>query len=429
MKPTIKSVMSLLVLIFISVSMIFGQQDMENYGNVPKTYVAYDNYQKAYKYHFLTPLNFYGAGREIPAPTGLKEVRIGFLGPLEGSVIVAYGTQMLQGATLALEEANKKGGYKGIPYKMMVHNDVGLWGAAANEVVKMDDEEVWAWLGSIDDIVSHVAIRATLKLEIPMVCTGDPDPTFTETNIPWVIRDIPDDRQSCYALANNIFNINKQSRIAVMRVNNRYGRVGIVHFNKTATRLGHPIVIEERFKDGETEFTEQLQRIKDTKPDAIVIWGNPKESALILKDVRKMGMNQPVYCSDRIVNPEFLSIAGKLANGITTTCQYNPSSNDPKLAAFRLNYKKRFGMEPDVFAVHAYDGMNIIIGSIEKAGLNRALIRDVLTDLKTFQGYQGASGKMVFDATWNNVRPIYLAKIINGKFEFSPAPPYKRELQ
>jgi len=147
----------------------------------------------------------------------------------------------------------------------MVHNDVGLWGAAANEVVKMDDEGVWAWLGSIDDIVSHVAIRATLKLEIPMVCTGDPDPTFTETNIPWVTRVIPDDRQSCYALANYIFEIKKNARVAVIRANNRYGRVGILHFNKTATRLGHPIVIEERFKDGETVFTEQLQKNKRYK--------------------------------------------------------------------------------------------------------------------------------------------------------------------
>ena len=68
---------------------------------------------------------------------------------------------------LAIEEANRKGGYHNIPFKLMVHNDVGLWGAAANEIVAMDDEKVWAWLGSIDDIVSHVAIRATLKLEIP----------------------------------------------------------------------------------------------------------------------------------------------------------------------------------------------------------------------------------------------------------------------
>jgi branched-chain amino acid transport system substrate-binding protein len=430
MKPRTKSALLPLIFMFSFVLNGLGQiKDNENYGNIPETYVAYDKYHKAYKYHFLTPMYFYGPGREEPAPKGLKEIRIGFLGPLEGSSIVAYGTQMMQGAQLAIEEANKKGGYKGAPYKMMVHNDVGLWGAAANEIVKMDDEGVWAWLGSIDDIVSHVAIRTTLKLEIPMVCTGDPDPTFTETNIPWVIRDIPDDRQSGYALANQIINLEHHKRVAVIRVNNRYGRVGILHFNKTVTRLGHPIIIEERFKDGETDFTEQIKRVKESKPDAIVMWGNPKECGLILIALRKMGLNQPVYCSDRIVNPIFLKTAGNLANGVVATCQYNPDSKDPKLAAFRANYKKRYGMEPDVFAIHAYDGMNLIIKSIEKAGLNRVLIRDVLTDLKTFQGYDGVSGKMVFDKTWNNVRPIYMAKIVNGKFVFSPAPPYKRVLQ
>ena len=194
-------------------------------------------------------------------------------------VILPLGKQMLQGTMLAIEEANKKGGYKGIPYKLMIHNDVGLWGAAANEVVKMDDEKVWAWIGTIDDNNSHVAIRATLKLEILNMNTGDPDPTFTETNIPWVIRNIPDDRQSGYALVDRIFKRDKHSRVAVMRANNRYGRVGILHFNRSATRVGYPIIIEERFKDGETDFKEQLERIKKTSPDAIVLWGNAKESA------------------------------------------------------------------------------------------------------------------------------------------------------
>ena len=55
-------------------------------------------------------------------------------------------------------------------------------------------------------------------------------------------------------------------------------------------------------------------------------------------------------------------------------------------------YIKRFGQEPDVFAAHAYDGMNILIEAIKKAGLNRVLIRDVLTDMKTFQGYKGVTG-------------------------------------
>ncbi len=430
MRPIRISFILSLVLLFAMVTNAFSQQkNVENYGNIPETYVAYGNYLKAYKYHFLTPMQFYGYGREEAIPVDLKEVRIGFLGPLEGSNIVAYGTQMKQGAQMAVEEANKRGGYKGIPYKMMVHNDVGLWGAAANEIVKMDDEGVWAWLGSIDDIVSHVAIRATLKLEIPMICTGDPDPTFTETNIPWVMRVIPDDRQSGYALANSVYNLDHHKRVAVIRVNNRYGRVGIMHFNKTATRLGFPVVIEERFKDGESDFSEQIARVKTSKPDAIVMWGNPLELGLILKALRKAGMNQQVYCCDRVVNPIFLKTAGSLANGVTATCQYNPDAKDPKLITFKENYKKRYGMEPDVFAVHAYDGMNMIIKSIELAGLNRALIRDAMTDNKTFNGYRGASGPMVLDATWNNVRGIYMVKINNGKFEFTPAPPYHRVIQ
>jgi branched-chain amino acid transport system substrate-binding protein len=230
-------------------------------------------------------------------------------------------------------------------------------------------------------------------------------------------------------LVDRIFKTDRHSRVAVMRANNRYGRVGILHFSRSATRIGFPIIIEERFNDGETDYKERLERIKKTSPDAIVLWGNAKESALILKQIRELGMKQPVYGSDRMVNPEFLSVAGSLAEGVVTTCQFNPDANDPKLKEFKSNYQKRFGMEPDVFAAHAYDGMNMLIGAIQKVGLNRVLIRDILTDMKTFQGYKGVTGKVNFDATWNNIRPIFIAEVSNGKFKFSPAPPLEKSDQ
>ena len=418
-----KLLISTLLLAFLTpFPIVSGQNNKLNYGNAPDEIFPYSNFAKAYKYHFLVPLNFYGAGREKPAPADLKEVRIGFLGPLSNNVMVPQGIQMLQGATLAMEEANKKGGYKGLPFVLMAHNDVGLWGAAANEVVKMDDEKVWAFLGSIDDIVSHVALRAALKLEIYMVCTGDPDPTFTETNIPWTMRVISDDRASSYAMLNYVHEKMGHSRVAVIRVNNRYGRVGIKEYSDAAVRVGHPIVIEERFVDGDTDFKTQIERVMVTNPDAILLWGNAKESALILKQLREMGLKQPVYGSDRMVNTEFLKIAGKYAEGIVTTCQYNPDADNPKLKAFQANYLKRFNQEPDVFAAHAYDGMNIIIEAINKVGLNRVLIRDILADQKTFQGYQGVTGKLILDSSWNDVGEIFMAEVRNGKFVFTPAP-------
>ena len=405
------------------------EKEEQNYGNTPDEIFPFSRFQDPYKRHFVYPPQPYlGPNRDKPEPTDLEEVRIGFLGPMEGSNIIDYGTQMLQGATLAIDEANSKGGYKGLPYVLMPHNDVGLWGAAANEVVKMDDEKVWAILGTIDDINTHVALRVALKVEIPMINTGDPDPTLTETNIPWLLRCISDDRQSSYALATYMYQVKGLKRAAVLRTNSRYGRVGTGEFKATSERMGHPVLFELRFTDGETDFRGQLENIKKSSADAVVLWGNPKELALIVRQMKELGMEHPVFACDRLVDPKFIEYAGKEnIDGIVSTKQYKPDMNNPKYRDFHNAYVKRFDMDPDVFASHAYDGMNIVIKSIEISGLNRAKIRDVMLDLETFQGYEGVTGKMYFDPSWNDIGEIYMVKIEDGEFVYFPRPQFKSE--
>lgn len=411
---------SLLFMLFMLFSVAAQAQYKEkNYGNTPDEIVPYANFQNAYVKHFEEPLPFRGAGREKAEPVGLETVRIGFLGPLKNSKDAAKGKQLHQGAMLALEQANAKGGYKGIPYELMPHNDVGLWGAAANEVVSMDDEGVWAILGSINDIVTHVAIRVALKCEITVVNIGDPDPTLTETNIPWVIRVISDDRQSSYALANQIYKIDGHKRISLLRANNRYGRVGTGEFKDASRRMGFPVAVEVKFEDGNTDFSDQLGKIKTNNSDAIVLWGDAKEMGMIVNQMRALGLDHPVYTCDRSVSPEFLQIAGNNANGIIATCQYNPKSNDARLKSFQKAYKERFHMDADVFAAHAYDGMKMTIEAINKGGLNRTIIRDLLTDMDTFQNYKGVTGEIVFDASWNDVGQIFMVEIKNDDFIFS----------
>ncbi|MCG8306490.1 MAG: ABC transporter substrate-binding protein [Cytophagales bacterium] len=414
-----KRLIPFLIILIFSVD-TYAQYKEKNYGNTPNEIVPYANFQNAYKKHFLEPWPFRGSGREKAEPAGLETVRIGLLAPLENSKDVPKGMQMKQGAMLALEQANAKGGYKGIPFELMPHNDVGLWGAAANEVVTMDDEGVWAILGSLNDIVTHVAIRVALKCEISVVNMADPDPTLTETNIPWVIRVISDDRQSSYALANRIYKVDNHQRVSLLRANNRYGRVGTGEFKDASRRMGHPVAVEVRFEDGHTDFTDQLNTIKKNNSDAVVLWGDAKEMGLIINQMREMGMNHPVYACDRAVTGEFLEVAGKNADGVTTTCQYNPKLPNPKYDQFVTKYKERFNTDPDVFAVHSYDAMNITIEAIRRAGLNRTKIRDLLTDMETFQNYKGASGEIVFDATWNDVGQIYMVDIKGNDFHYKP---------
>ena len=321
---------------------------------------------------------------------------------------------------MALEEANARGGYRGKPFVLVEHNDQALWGASSNEFVKLAyDDKVWAMLGSIDGSSTHIALRVTLKSEVPIVNTGSTDPTLTETRIPWIFRCVPDDRQQSYALADVVFKRERLTRVAGLRSSDRYGRVGIAEFRDAARRLGHPLVLELLYNIGEKDFRPLLERLKAARVQGVVIWGDAREAGLILLQMRQLGLQAKVFGADRVATPELLAVAGPAAEGLIATYPYDPTRNDPVFGQFVLNFQQRFGEPLSPFAAYAYDGMNLLVSAIQKAGLNRARIRDALAALKE---YDGVTGRIVFDLTHNNVAPLALATVNRGRFLFRPAP-------
>ena len=397
------------------------------YGDTPKELVPYGRFTEPYKTFFLEPNEYRGYGRHIPEPERVDSVKIGFLGPIEATVSVAtggasheepLGRKMLQGAQLAIEHANARGGYRGskTPYELVVRNDNGLWGASGNEIVHLAyRENVWAILGTIDGANSHIAIRVALKAEVPMMNTGDTDPTFIETAIPWVCRNITDDRQMSYLLADYVFGELDLTRVAALRANNRYGRMSIDEFRDAATRLGHPFLAELNYQLGDTDFTTQLESIKALDPEAVITWGDSEESALILAQMRAMGMDQLFIGSDRMVTAEFLEAAGKGAIKVVAGYPYDPESRDPKHVEFIEQFNARFGEPPETYAAHAYDGMAQLIDAIERGGLNRALIRDEMMAVKT---WHGVTGHKTYDAICSNRSPAVLAVVEDGAWTF-----------
>ncbi len=397
------------------------------YADTPPEYFPYSKFTDPYRRYFLQPLQYRGYGRQLPEPEKVESVKIGFIGPIMKTVSVAtggasheepLGLKMLQGARMAIDRANQNGGYRGsgIPYELVIRNDNGLWGSTGNEVITLAyKDNVWAIIGSIDGANSHIAIRVALKIEIPVMNTGDTDPTFIETNIPWVFRCITDDRQMCYFLADYVYKKLKLSRVAALRANNRYGRISIDEFRDASTRSGHPFLAELNYKVGDTDFTPQLKRIQSLKPGAVITYGDALESALVLKQMRDMGMNQLFIGSDRLVSQEFLDLVKDQAGDVIAGFPYNPVSTDPVFLEFVKDFQARYGEAPETYAAHAYDGTVMTIQAIERAGLNRALIRDELARLTT---YHGVTGEKVFDAIYNNISPAYLARLENGEFKF-----------
>jgi len=402
-------------------------QKDDNYANTSVDLEPFRGVQP-WKENFLLQIAYYGAGRAIPEPEHVDTVKVGFIGPIMQTVSVAtggrsheeaLGVPMLQGARLAVEEWNARGGYlkRHVPFELVVSNDNGLWGSSGNEIVKQAYEDgVWGILGTIDGANSHIAIRVALKAEILMINTGDTDPTFIETNIPWVARAISDDRQQAYLLADYWYRKLGLQRVAIIRASNRYGRFGVREVKDSSRRLGHPTPIEMAYKVGQTDFSLELERVAAVRPDAVVHWGDAVEGALILNQMRAMGMTQPFFGCDRTVSDEFVRLAGDNAEGVVATYPWNPTRKSARLERFRRAYRQRFGTEAETYAAHGYDGMNILLWAIEVAGLNRAKIRDVVAYMP--HPWPGVTGEIRFSAALDDVGETTLARFGSGTWTY-----------
>ncbi len=404
-----------------------GLQHDVNYARTPLEKEPYRHVQP-YKKYFLEQLEYTGPGRAIPEPKDIDVVRIGFIGPIESTVSVAtggksheevLGVKMLMGSRLAIEQANARGGYlkRNIPFELVVHNDNGLWGASGNEIIDMAyKEHCWAILGTIDGANSHIAIRVALKAEIPMINTGDTDPTFIETNIPWVFRNIGDDRQMGYLLVDYLYRKLKFKRVGIIRSSNRYGRFGVREVRDGSRRMGHPIILEMAYQLGIDDFSLQLERLQNENVDAVVHWGNALEGAKILNQMRNRGMKQPYFACDRCLSQDFVDLTGRNAEGVICTYPWNPQRKNSAFEQFQAQFRARFNKEPETYAAHAYDGMNLLIWAIQVAGLNRAKIRDVLAYRTT--PWQGVTGEITFSAVRDDLGEVYLAERKNGRWHY-----------
>jgi ABC-type branched-subunit amino acid transport system substrate-binding protein len=395
---------------------------LEPYANEPEDMRPFSNFTVPYYQNYTKTPEYNGAAGDAATvkPADVAEVPIAFLGPIRDNKDQPLGLAMLHGAQMAIDEANAHGGYGGKPFALKIHNDGALWGSSANEIVKMVyDDKAWAMLGSISGDSTHIALRVSLRAEVPIVNSAATDPTIPETIIPWILTAIQDDRVQGFTLARRIYSDLGLKRIALLRVNERYGRFGVLKFKDASRRLGHPVVIEQKFPPEERSFTRYLKVINDSRVDGVVLWADSAAAGTILKQMREMGMKQPVFGAARVVGDDLFRIAGEDAEGLEAVYPYDPNRDDPAWVDFQKRFTAAYHAKVDMFSALGFDAMNILLHSICLGGLNRGRIRDALYSIEQ---YKGVTGEMVFDPNAKNIAPLYLGKVKDGKLTFRRYP-------
>ncbi len=396
-----------------------GATNYPYYANTPDEMLPFKGTEPYYRY-WTTRLPFRGPGAEYAIPTNLTSLKVGLLSPANYGPEGARGARTRKGIELAFEEANATRAAKQLPFEIIYREDAPQWGSAANIAVEFRDNDVLGFLGTIDGDATHVALRVALKIETYMINTSDPDPTLTETQIPWLTRVFPDDRQQCFRLADLVVRKRGCKRIAILRESSRPGRVGVMHFVNYVRRLGAPPVAHLLYKAGGKNFEEQISAISAAEPDAVLFYGQPEDIGKAAALLRKAGVKAPFFGFDRLKEDGFAKNAGAAAENVTITHFFDPGQTNRLWTEFAGRFEKRWHEQPDIYGGYGYDGARLMIEAIDKAGANRYRVRDYLANLEE---WNGVTGRMIFDARWDNIVPISIAEYRNGKWHFQPAPP------
>ncbi|MBN2369551.1 MAG: ABC transporter substrate-binding protein [Vicinamibacteria bacterium] len=344
---------------------------------------------------------YVGPGRDAPQPTDLNEVRIAYFGPAdEGHP--DWG-EAWRGASLAIEKANANGGHQGKPFRLLSAWSDNPWGSGVADLARLAFKEgVWAIVGGVDGATTHLAEQIAVKARLPLVSPGCTDPSVNFTNVAWMFTLLPTDDRIAPLLAKSIVERNADKSWAVVTTNNRDVRAAwsALRLGLAARRARSPS-LHLTLTTSTPECARAAREVARHKPRLVLVLATARDGARIIKALRSAGCDGNVMGGASFGHRPFSLEAGPTADGVAFPLLFDPEN--PDADAFIRAYKARWGSPPDFLAANAYDATDLIVGAVDRAGLNRVLIRDALA---TLAPWDGVAGRIAWDSTGRNMRPV-----------------------
>ena len=186
-------------------------------------------------------------------------------------------------------------------------------------------------------------------------------------------------------------------------------------FKKTFVDNGIEVVASETFASGDTDFSAQLTRIKESNPEAIFVSAQQIEVIEILTQGRQLGIPPEIPFISTVLSVDEIQSAGDAAEGAITFTSWVSTADTPGNQAFVQNYTTKYGMEPSVWAAQPYAAVYILAKAISDAqSTDSTAIRDALANITDFDTILGKfSFNTVGDANYD---PVVLI-VKNGELQ------------
>ncbi|MFN8093099.1 MAG: ABC transporter substrate-binding protein [Vicinamibacteria bacterium] len=350
------------------------------------------------------PLDFRGPGRDAPEPE-VAEVVIGWFGP--GDPAHPDFGDYWRGATLALEQENAAGGYRGRPFRLEAAWSESPWTAGILGVTRLVyDRGAWAVIGGVSGTTTHLAVQLALKSHFTLLSPGSTDDTADDANVPWLFSLPPSDATIAEMLAEEASP--PAGRLAVVAGADHDAHAALVALRRAlGTRRAVPAALVEVPAE-DADLASLARAALASSPTRVVVLASPVQAAAIVRAVRAAGFGGRLLGGAGLARAAFARAAGAAAEGVAAPALVEPTLD----AAFAGAYEARWGEPPDAAAALGADAVRVVAAAVRAAGLNRARIRDAVRALSP---WSGASGRVSWNPRGRNERRPALATWHGGR--------------
>ncbi len=329
------------------------------------------------------------------------------------------GTNFRDGILLALDHINAAGGILGRRIALDVIDTGSDSGKARAAVERALDSKPTVIFGPVFSGSVSASMRLTDEAQVPQIIGGEAA-NLTAQGSKHIFRTSFGQNVSMPKLANYFRDGLKAKSVAIIYVNNDFGRGGRNAIIKELESRGIKVAADVSTESGQVDFAADMFKLKSANADAFFVYLNEEESARFLIEAKKQGVTTPLIGETTLLGQKVIDIAKDAANGVRGHVGLSIDAPSPLVKEFSAAFEAKYKYKADHNGMKGYLGTYLFKTAAEKVG--KFDPKEIAAAMRGMRISPTQVRGILIDASWDQTgeidRESYLAEIKNGKQEF-----------
>ena len=353
-----------------------------------------------------------------PGCTPNKPIQIGFVAELTGHNS-SLAVQGRNGAMLAVEDINRRGGVAGHKLEMAIRDDAGK----KERLLTADQELINADIRLLTGhMTSWEAVTAYQMLADEGAILFSPTTSTPELSgkADHFFRLIPTNEAQSQGIADYASHALGLKRVAVLydTDNLAYTQTFAEGFEKFFKEQGGTTGLMLGYSSTQANHTipdlvRQIYQDQPDRPDGLLVIVSSFDAAFIAQQVRMLGWKIPIFSSNWGYGQDLIQNGGQAVEGMVISSHFNQNCQEPPYLDFKQQYETTYGQTPVFVSMLSYETIAVLAEALTAVKGNVDLLKEELSHERVFKGL---CETIYLDQNGDARRNLYLLKVQNGDF-------------